>query len=271
MSRDDQSHLPLTSAHERRLRDDSGSDGANVIGYVGPDGAIMPVGGDRKFPFVMVPPDLGQVASYVRTATSNPFSQDLPILSGDVTDAAALTGYARGEAIDVRGVRHLSFYLSLLLPASAGNEPSNNMLSIIPQVANSGITLTGTDGYKGSDAPPNTPGQENLLWHSISVINPVLLGAFPTPANPATALGAPTYALRNAHMTELALPYPERGPLPATGVEYHTVLVFDVAPYEFFRLLWARSYMERPVGTFAADNSNSPERPFFSLHFQGQR
>lgn len=284
MSRDDQSHASLTSTRERRMRDDSGADGAHVLGYQAGNGETRVIAGDEKFPFVMVPPDLGKVGLYTRMLnTGTPVGATapgtVPILSpsGSVSNASMLDFYARGATIDVREFRHLTFYLSMILPDSGAivaSESLNNALAIIPQVANSGIPTFSQGGtnYDGSDAPPNTVGAADLLWHTISVVDPYIRGTFPTAVtDPATAYDAPLYGFRNVHMTQLQLPYQNRVTGTTPGAIIHSTLVFDVAPYEYFRLLWARTYA---AGRDSADYPTSDDTGtdfVFSLHLQGQR
>lgn len=236
MSRDD-SHLPLTAAHERRMRDDApGGSGGLLVGYnSGPDGA-RPIPGDEKFPFFISPPDLGELATYARRV--NNVGSPLP----HVTSGTGIDQLAQGVTIDVRGVRLLTFYLTHQY--NIDEAAVANGLVFIPQVANSALTseayFTGNAYTTPTDASPNSGA---LLWHSISVVDPLIRGAFPTTLNPAQAFNAPNYGFRNVHMTELVVPLN-----PAAGSNIHTTLVFDVAPYEYFRLLWGTTTLATPPG-----------------------
>lgn len=266
MSRDDSSHLPLRSAHDRRLREDSGPTGANVMAYDAGGGDVRNVPGDRKFPFVMVPPDLG---------TPGLYSDDVVPIVAPVNQVG-LNAMLQGLPIDVRGLRRLTFYVSLLLPAGPRlAEPLNNALAVVPQVANA-ISRDSQQRASVSytvPAPSPEPALDDLVWHTIAVVDPVIRGAFPTALDTLEAFNAPTYGFRNVHMTQLNLPYPAN--TGAFGVtEIHTTLVFDVAPYEYFRLLLGRVYEQLPATVIIPSSGNTLDVPpggQFRFFVQGQR
>lgn len=256
-------HLPLTDVRERRLREDSGPDGATAFGYDAGNGQIAALRGDRDFPYIMVPPDLGEAALYA-------LHGEVAITGNEGKDTS---DYAVGNTVDVRGFRHLTFYLTFTLPSLAEDpDDPNNALSILPQVANSGVPpILSSTVYRGTDAPPSVPGT-SLQWHGIAVVDPVIRGAMPTVALPATALLAPHYGFRNVHMTQLELPYAPRGGDAEVGiVEYHTMLVFDVTAYEYFRLCWARTFVAGRETAVYPDSNGTQQTPVFRLHIQAQR
>lgn len=266
MSRDDHSHTPLRTAHDRKLRDDSGNSGL-VMGYDAAGAGAKPVPGDEKFPFIMVPPDLGELGGYI---VVNDVAT-VPI--AEASTPTRLNEMLRGPAIDVRGYRLLTFYLSLQVDLTTLPSPAN-ALSIVPQAANS--KLSPRSLFVPQSAYTNPPYESvqpvrppNLLWHTISVVDPVIRGSFPTATDPMTAYCAPVYGVRNVHATQLSIPLN-----PAGLANVHTMLVFDVAAYEFFRLLVGFNDFALPPDTeyvFPSTSDGSVLGEYFQLTYQAER
>ena len=272
MSRDEKSFLSLPDAAARRLREDDGTGSAVPLAYVDGNGRQLSISGDKNFPFVMVPPDLGEATSYF-AADRAPGIIPTQEEGNSIYSPTALQDFEEGPVVDVRGLRNLTFYLSLHMQAEENvGEALNNVLAVIPQVANGAVSQYASPSYKGANAPYPTQGRETLTWFSLGVVDPVLRGAWPTVTNPPTVVDAPSYAGRYVQMTALYLPYRPRQIAPLPSMEIHTTLVFDVAPYEYFRLRWARTYLTPPAASIVYPPGNADVGgQLFSLFLQGQR
>ncbi len=283
MSRDESSHFPLPTASERRMRDDAGETGATVVAYQGGGGEVLPVPGDRKFPFVMVPPDLRDPTVYVSRPLlpENVAAYDASLLNipdiGPATGPVQLQGgYATELPIDVRGLRQLTMFVSVVLPITNAAALEANALSILPQA---GLVLPAPVlATQGSYTPPDFDQAKlapNIRWFSIGVVDPTMRGMFPVPVtNPEKSIEPPLFAFRNVYQSELVLPFLARDTVPTPQTEIHTTLVFDVAPYAFFRLRWAFRSIQRlgpeptqnPAGTLPSEDVT-----YIQIAVQGQR
>lgn len=278
MSRDNPSHMPLVDAHPRKMRDDE--PGGLLVSYDAGAGDLRAFPGDDKFPFVLMPPDLGTTANYAKfvpAADGIAYWATFPRLeltSRDPTPSN-LQLLARGAAIDVRGIRLLTFYVSLQVDMGAeANVAGTNALTFIPQAGNESIAPF---RMKTDDAPLNAPyvnvdphTRPNLRWYTIGAVDPTIRGQFPTAINPQTAWCAPLYGFRNISMTQLVQPLN-----PAGKAMVHTTLVFDVTSYEYFRLLYClQTIAAIPSDTYlfpSATTNPSYEGDFFQLDFQAER
>ncbi len=246
-------YTPLMEARERAMREDSGNAGL-VVAYQSPTGA-KPLPGDESFPFVMVPNETTE-----------------PYLVTDVLPAyvkTLATGLNLTEAIDVRGYRRLTFFVQYVIPYVVGATPPDdptNALAFIPQVANDKATPW---AIPNSSLPYFEGGQSPKQWFSISVVDPVIRGVAPTVTNPMTSLLPVQYGARNVYMTQLNIPYPSTA-VPQR-VEIETTLVFDVAPYDWFRLSYAKYDDQRgaDTNTPVLTPENGPE--VFRLWAQKER
>lgn len=280
MSRDD-SHLSLPQTHGRRMRAEPGTP-VTPVGYDAGNGEQRPIPGDDKFPFVLTPPDLGEVGLYVDAMP--PFA--VPDGLEEPYTQPVLDRFAFGLPIDVRAFRQLMIAVTFKLDfveGPGGGEALNNVLALLPQVAMNGITTKFndlTDANTAGEEPavyvgPDTPqaySPNQLLWHSLGVVDPVLRGAFPTATVPGSTFVTPTYAYRNVHMSLFYLPYARRQVPPLTGTLYHTTLVFDVSPYELFRIGYARAFVDQePEGFVPTLTSFGNAKEGLRLYIQGQR
>lgn len=219
-------YTSLGEARDRAMREDSGNAGL-VVAYQSPTGA-KPIPGDESFPFVMVPNETSEPYLYHEDAL-------LSVASLASTNATMM------PAIDVRGYRRLTFFVQFVIPYVVGQTPVapySNALMFLPQVANDKATPWGTP----NSAAPYAPGSfddGDRQWFAISVVDPVIRGVAPTVTNPATSILPVQYGMRNVYMTQLNIPYPSTA-VPQR-VEIETTLVFDVAPYDWFRLRAAKT------------------------------
>lgn len=215
----------LLSAREGAAREDSGNGGL-LVGFQGPSGT-RPIQGDESFPYVMVPNDTSEPWLYY----------DTPLLT--VTTLATINLVAM-PAIDVRGYRRLTFFVQYVIPYIVEAAPPatpTNALTFLPQVA----TDKAQPWAQPNSSTPYAPvdGTEHpFQWFGISVVDPVIRGTAPTVTNPTTSILPVQYGMRNVYMTQLNVPYPNTA-VPQR-VEIETTLVFDVSPYEWFRLRAAK-------------------------------
>lgn len=215
----------LLSAREGAAREDSGNGGL-LVGFQGPNGT-RPIQGDDAFPYVMVPNDTSEAWLY----------HDAALGTATSLNSFALQGM---PAIDVRGYRRLTFFLQFVLPYVVGAPPPDvptNALMFLPQVASDKVQPYAQPNSSFAYAPVND-GEHPFQWFGISVIDPVIRGTAPTVTSPTTSILPVQYGMRNVYMTQLNVPYPSTA-VPQR-VEVETTLVFDVSPYEWFRLRAAK-------------------------------
>jgi hypothetical protein len=188
-------------AQEVELREDSG---APIIpgGYSPGAGSARPLPGDRQFPFFKDPPATEPANRYLpKVELANDVVQNpIPDVSMGTIDDLGV-----GRAIDVRGRRLITFFFEYF----PNGVPDS--LVLVPQVS------------------IFTPENRVLAdWYNIGVVDPTLDA---TPANNIVDCGA----RRVFYATELHQT-PAAG--MAAGASCRSTLVFDVAPYDVFRMLY---------------------------------
>lgn len=189
-------------AQEVALRRDSG-DPVLPGGYAPGTGPTRPIPGDQQFPFFKDPPATEAANRYIeKVVLANGVVQN-PIPDVSMGTEADL---AQGVAIDVRGRRLITFFLEFF----PNGTPDS--LVIVPQVS-----------ISQPEGPPET-----FDWYNIGVVDPTLDA---TPANVIVDCGA----RRLFYATELHMA-PTAG--PATDSSCRAALVFDVSPYDVFRMLY---------------------------------
>jgi hypothetical protein len=202
-----------------------------TVGYApGGGAATKAVPGDQKFPYFKDVPDVEGPVWLRDGFIANPGPPLQPITANPLPLVVTADDYETSPVLDVRGIRQVLVFARYWSGLDGDPLSGVGVLSVVPQAA---------------FEPSPEVSQE---WMPIGVVDPVLY----TPAI------EPGFAFRRVYSTELRYDpgYTPLGPQPYLEGPHELTLVFDVGPYDVFRLrygdlvtasssLYARAYRMR--------------------------